>query len=268
MVSSLLWCGGILTAASGVVDKAPAKTGPVEKTPPILQKAPVRNVAVFKEPVLVNVNPQRGSPGDKVVISGNNLPTDMSLIDVWFVLDREVKAKKLKVTPSKNFVSYEVQVPATDELSAGFSGKIYMKFVGAAEGSNALRFLFFSHPPPTITSPSKCKSGNDSTTLVTLYGVNFRPDDEVHCVDSRSIESPKPDIVLTKQYVSTTQVTVSLSSFDPPPAFAYFDFYIVAKYPGVSMRGPSYALTQESTGNVESKTKAKKTKSSGGPEQH
>lgn len=87
------------------------------------------------------------------------------------------------------------------------------------------------------TSPGIDASGRQ----ITLRGVNFRPDDEIH---SFAGDEPEPDKVVSRQYVSATQVNITLPMYMLPHKF--IELYIVAQYSGGPMKGPTYKLLGQS----------------------
>lgn len=218
-------------AASGTV----ATPGGSGTQPGINNPVPPGSAPSSPVPVLLDVTPGNGSTGDMVTIRGKYLSTDKARNEVWFVIASNVpvQATTLNVMKAQDIVSYQVQVPGKAGVAPGYDGQVYMKPKDTGKSTNSLLFHYGVCPPATITSSNPTAAR--SLTKVTLYGANFKADDEV-CF----VVPGQPDVSASKQYVSAGQVIVTVPMFNSTlPMVAV---YVKGKCGSGCVKGPQYQL--------------------------
>lgn len=193
---------------------SPALTGPKMK-----QVSPGQP-QLAADPVLTDVTPGQGVPGDQVYIKGKAIPTDKSQCEVCFTINlgATVPAQIINITQNGDTIIYQVQVPNQAGVSQGYNGVVYMKPKDTGIPTNSLQFRFDPMPVPTISAidPAVGESGG----WLTLNGQNFKPDDVVHCI------MPSGDVISDKQYQNATQILArapSYTSKQPVTALVYVE---------------------------------------------
>ena len=156
-------------------------------------------------PQIVSVTPGFGSPGDNVVIKAINVPLDKTKAEVWFTIaaNKSAQGTISRSAESRGQVTYWVQVPGDESITAQFRGPLYIKVKGTGRVTPSIQFSVIP-VTPKITSHSPQYGAPGRTT--TFKGVNFKPDDQV----SVNVVGTVPMV-----YRSATEIAITLPSNFP-----------------------------------------------------
>jgi hypothetical protein len=172
----------------------------------VAQTAPGAPGHPITTPKIVSVTPGSASPGAGIVIKAINVPSDKSKAEVWFTLKAGTTAQGTitnTTVDSQNVITFWVQVPGDDTLTAPFRGPLYIK--NKDDGRVTPNVQFNIVPiSPKITSHTPQYGAPGKTT--TFRGVNFKATDEVNVSGAG---------LLPLDFHSATEIAITLPSNYP-----------------------------------------------------
>lgn len=183
-------------------------------------------------PQILSVTPGNGSPGDTIVMKAINVPSDKTKAEVWFTIAANKPAQGTIMNTAvdgQGAVTYWVQVPGDDTLTAAYRGPLYIKNKDTGRVTPNVQFNTIPILPK-ITSHSPQYGVPGKTT--TFKGVNFKPTDEVSLSAVGAVpltfkSATEIAIALptnwptTEKFIKVTVRRKGSSTTQVPPAYTY-----------------------------------------------